>query len=88
MYKLPKRSCSSFLFCAKNLAHGLLLSGFNIPPHAEIVPDFNHIHGYARLNGGTSGSSFYEDNVNRQLKRFADARLMEPVAEFSARLNN
>lgn len=59
MYKLPEFRYSPFLCCTRTIVCGLLLSFFNSAElsAAETLPDFNHVYGYAGLNGGTSGGS-------------------------------
>jgi len=66
MYKLPKLPRSPLLCCARSLlcavrpvACGLLLPVFASAElsAAETLPDFNHVYGYAGLNGGTTGGS-------------------------------
>ncbi len=58
MYKLPKSAYFPLLSIARIITCGLVLSVFPAGlSAAEAIPDFNHVYGYAGLNGGTSGGS-------------------------------
>lgn len=58
MFKVPRSAYSLPPYFLRAIACGVLLSFVSAELSAtEAHPDFNHVYGYAGLNGGTSGGS-------------------------------